>query len=103
MKNLLITLALLLFSAFALADTTVVLNGLELTRGQVVRVDIGTHISMVRVERDTTELEVEFDGLAAGLWDARITVYEADVRKFTKGEYSLGKVLQTIEAEIEIK
>ncbi len=103
MKNLLITLALLLFSASALADTTVVLDGLQLTRGQVVRVDIDSHISMVRVERDTTALEVDFDGLAAGTYNARITVYDADVRKFTKGEFSLGDVLETIEAEIEIK
>lgn len=105
MKNLLITLALL-FSASALADAPVMLSGLEVTKGQVVRVDVDAddyYVTMVRVKKDTTELEVEFDGLAAGTYDARITVYDADIRKAAKDEFSLGKIVDTIEAEIEIK
>ena len=105
MKNLLITLALL-FSASALADAPVVLDGLEFTKGQVVRVDVDAdayYVTMVRVKKDTTELEVEFDGLAAGTYDARITVYDADIKKAAHGEFSLGKIVSTIDAEIEIK
>ena len=105
MKNLLITLALL-FSASALADAPVMLNGLEFTKGQVVRVDVDAdnyYVTMVRVTKDTTELEVEFEGLAAGTYDARITVYDADIRKAAKGEFSIGKIVDTINAEIEIK
>ena len=105
MKNLLITLALL-FSASALADAPVVLNGLEFTKGQVVRVDVDAdnyYVTMVRVTKDTTELEIEFEGLAAGTYDARITVYDADIRKAAKEEFSIGKIINTIEAEIEIK
>ena len=105
MKHLLITLALL-FSASALADAPVVLNGLEFTKGQVVRVDVDAdnyYVTMVRVLKDTTELEVEFEGLAAGMKDARITEYDADIKKAAHGEFSLGKIVDTIEAEIEIK
>ena len=105
MKNLLITLALL-FSASALADAPVMLNGLEFTKGQVVRVDVDAdnyYVTMVRVTKDTTELEVEFEGLAAGTYDARITVYDANIRKAAKGEFSIGEIVDTIEAEIEIK
>lgn len=105
MRNLLITLALL-FSASALADAPVVLSGLEFTKGQVVRVDVDAddyYVTMVRVSKDTTELEVEFEGLAAGTYDARITVYEADIKKAAHGEFSLGNVVSTTEAEIEIK
>lgn len=105
MKHLLITLALL-FSASALADAPVVLNGLEFTKGQVVRVDVDAdnyYVTMVRVTKDTTELEIEFEGLAAGTYDARITVYDADIRKAAKEEFSIGKIIDTIEAEIEIK
>jgi hypothetical protein len=58
---------------------------------------------MVRVTKDTTELEVEFEGLAAGTYDARITVYDANIRKAAKGEFSIGEIVDTIEAEIEIK
>jgi hypothetical protein len=105
MKNLLITLALL-FSASALADAPVMLSGLEVTKGQVVRVDVDAdnyYVTMVRVTKDTTELEVEFEGLAAGTYDARITVYDANIRKAAKGEFSIGEIVDTIEAEIEIK
>lgn len=105
MKNLLITLALL-FSASALADAPVVLNGLEFTKGQVVRVDVDAdnyYVTMVRVAKDTTELEIEFEGLAAGTYDARITVYDANIRKAAQGKFSIGKIINTIEAEIEIK
>ena len=105
MKNLLITLALL-FSASVLADAPVVLNGLEFTKGQVVRVDVDAdnyYVTMVRVTKDTTELEIEFEGLAAGTYDARITVYDANIRKAAQGKFSIGKIINTIEAEIEIK
>lgn len=105
MKNLLITLALL-FSASVLADAPVVLNGLEFTKGQVVRVDVDAdnyYVTMVRVAKDTTELEIEFEGLAAGTYDARITVYDANIRKAAQGKFSIGKIINTIEAEIEIK
>ena len=105
MKNLLITLALL-FSASALADAPVVLNGLEFAKGQVVRVDVDAdnyYVTMVRVAKDTTELEIEFEGLAAGTYDARITVYDANIRKAAQGEFSMGEIVNTIEAEIEIK
>ena len=105
MKNLLVTLALL-FSASALADAPVVLNGLEFTKGQVVRVDVDAdnyYVTMVRVAKDTTELEIEFEGLAAGTYDARITVYDANIRKAAQGKFSIGKIINTIEAEIEIK
>jgi len=105
MKNLLITLALL-FSASALADAPVVLSGLEFTKGQVVRVDVDAddyYVTMVRVSKDTTELEVEFEGLATGKYDARITVYEADIKKAAHGEFSLGKIVNTLEAEITVK
>lgn len=105
MKNLLITLALL-FSASALADAPVILNGLSFEKGQVVRVDVDAddyYVTMVRIAKDTDALEVEFEGLATGKYDARITVYEADIKKAAHGEFSLGKIVNTIEAEIEIK
>jgi hypothetical protein len=82
------------------------LSGLEVTKGQVVRVDVDAdnyYVTMVRVTKDTTELEVEFEGLAAGTYDARITVYDANIRKAAKGEFSIGEIVDTIEAEIEIK
>ena len=105
MKNLLITLALL-FSASAMAENMpVTFSGLELTKGQVVRVDVDAddyYVTMVRVAKDSTQLVVEFDGLEAGTYDARITVYEADVRKHSKGEFSLGKIVNTIDAQIKI-
>ena len=105
MKNLLITRALL-FSASALADAPVILNGLSFEKGQVVRVDVDAdnyYVTMVRIAKDTDALEVEFEGLATGTYDARITVYEADIKKAAHGEFSLGKIVNTIDAEIEIK
>lgn len=92
MKNLLIVLTFLA-STIAFADAPV---DLDLKKDQVVSVEINSnnyYVTMFRVKKDGDTLLVDFDGLAPGKYDAVIKVRESD----------LGKLVQLVETEIDIK